>query len=247
VTGLEESVGGALHWPELLRITESDTPAVLLRTLLRHGEQLLTPLGLSISVSQPTGLVPDVARLPPQGEWMTVSSEGIASDLAAVEAAAGEGPTLTARDERRRVVQDNLAVSEEWPAWRAAALARGVGAVAALPMTRSDGSWMGVIAGYTSAADPLPLRTLASLAAHAVVVLDNLTIYLGARTKASGLEQAMASSSVIEQAKGVLMMRERISADTAWEYLLRTSAGTRRSVEDIAQDLVSKAAAGDLR
>ncbi|MFA9446069.1 ANTAR domain-containing protein [Egicoccus sp. AB-alg6-2] len=58
------------------------------------------------------------------------------------------------------------------------------------------------------------------------------------------LEEALASRAVIEQAKGVLMAREQIDADTAFAWLREASMTSNRKLRSIAQDLVDRVASG---
>lgn len=54
----------------------------------------------------------------------------------------------------------------------------------------------------------------------------------------SQLERALETRDIIGQAKGVLMARQRITADTAFELLVRASQRTNIKVRDVAAELV---------
>ena len=56
------------------------------------------------------------------------------------------------------------------------------------------------------------------------------------------LMRAMASRAVIEQAKGVIVARERCTPDDAFEVLRRASQRENVAVRELAQQLVSNAA-----
>lgn len=54
------------------------------------------------------------------------------------------------------------------------------------------------------------------------------------------LARALESRPVIEQAKGILMARERCTEDEAFEMLRRASQRTNRRLADLARELVLK-------
>jgi AmiR/NasT family two-component response regulator len=55
----------------------------------------------------------------------------------------------------------------------------------------------------------------------------------------SQLQEALASRDIIGQAKGIIMERNRVDADTAFEMLKSLSQRTNRKLRDIAQDVVN--------
>ena len=57
---------------------------------------------------------------------------------------------------------------------------------------------------------------------------------------ADNLRIAMASRATIEQAKGILMARGGISADQAFEMLVRASQRENRKLRDVATELVDR-------
>jgi AmiR/NasT family two-component response regulator len=56
------------------------------------------------------------------------------------------------------------------------------------------------------------------------------------------VQAALTSRAVIEQAKGILMAQSHVSADDAFEVLVRASQRENRKVRDIAADIVRRAA-----
>jgi AmiR/NasT family two-component response regulator len=57
---------------------------------------------------------------------------------------------------------------------------------------------------------------------------------------ADGLQQALSSRVVIEQAKGILMSTGDVDADTAFECLRRTSRDNNRKLREVAQEIVDR-------
>jgi AmiR/NasT family two-component response regulator len=73
---------------------------------------------------------------------------------------------------------------------------------------------------------------------YAAVAAGNLHAYRGARDMADNLRAALESRAVIDQAKGVLVERYKLTPDRAFEMLAQASMHANRKVRDIADDLV---------
>jgi hypothetical protein len=71
--------------------------------------------------------------------------------------------------------------------------------------------------------------------------IDNAIAYAEADARAKHLESALFSRAVIEQAKGILMERERCGADGAFEILRDRSQRTDVKVAVVAQQIVAEA------
>lgn len=78
-----------------------------------------------------------------------------------------------------------------------------------------------------------------TLARQAGAVLANAAALIGAELTNQHLEEALASRDLIGQAKGILMAREGIDADAAFDILRRASQRTDRKLRDIAAEVVS--------
>jgi hypothetical protein len=76
-------------------------------------------------------------------------------------------------------------------------------------------------------------ETFAGYAAVAVAV-DNAALYHAAADTALQISRALQSRAVIEQAKGIIMTRQRCTADEAFHLLARTSQHRNQKLRDIA-------------
>ena len=76
------------------------------------------------------------------------------------------------------------------------------------------------------------------IAAVAAAAIGNLSLHRAAVERAANLEAALASRAVIEQAKGILMERHKVSADVAFHLLARASMNTHIKVRILADHLV---------
>jgi AmiR/NasT family two-component response regulator len=59
-----------------------------------------------------------------------------------------------------------------------------------------------------------------------------------ARNLAANLQAALNSRAVIDQAKGILMERHKLTADQAFKFLAQASMAANRKLRDIAGHLV---------
>jgi GAF domain-containing protein len=73
---------------------------------------------------------------------------------------------------------------------------------------------------------------------YAAIAAGNLHAFRSARDKADNLARALESRAVIDQAKGVLVERFRVTPDQAFQLLARASMDTNRKVRDVADHLV---------
>jgi GAF domain-containing protein len=76
------------------------------------------------------------------------------------------------------------------------------------------------------------------LGPYAAVATANMYAYQSARDMAENLEAALESRAVIDQAKGILMERHKLTADQAFQVLVRTSMTTNTKLRNVADDLV---------
>ena len=92
---------------------------------------------------------------------------------------------------------------------------------------------------YVQAGGPPEERAAAAaVAVHAAVPVANAWLYAEAVRRADNLELALTSRAVIEQAKGILMGRLRVTADQAFAALVRTSNDRNVKLRDVAQSVV---------
>jgi AmiR/NasT family two-component response regulator len=78
-----------------------------------------------------------------------------------------------------------------------------------------------------------------SFGSYAAVAVGNLYAYRSARDLADSLRTALDSRAVIDQAKGILVERYRLTPDQAFQLLARVSMNANRKVRDVADHLVS--------
>jgi GAF domain-containing protein len=80
--------------------------------------------------------------------------------------------------------------------------------------------------------------TATRFALYAAVAAGNLHTYRSALDRADNLRTALESRGIIDQAKGILMDRHKLTADQAFYVLAQMSMNTNHKVRAIASDLV---------
>jgi GAF domain-containing protein len=73
---------------------------------------------------------------------------------------------------------------------------------------------------------------------YAAVATGNLYAYQNARDMAGNLQTALESRAVIDQAKGILIERHRLTPDQAFQLLAQVSMNANWKLRDVADHLV---------
>ena len=81
-------------------------------------------------------------------------------------------------------------------------------------------------------------QAVGEFAAYAGAALINMDALQDALDLAANLQKAMQFRSVIEQAKGILIERHKLTADQAFRVLADASMRANRKLRDVAEDLV---------
>jgi GAF domain-containing protein len=117
-----------------------------------------------------------------------------------------------------------------------------VGALSSLsvPLAIGEGvsAALNIYAREANAFDVDSRSAATRFAPYAAVALANMHSYQDARKMADNLEVALQSRAIIDQAKGILMERYKLTADNAFQVLARASMTSNTKVRDIAENLV---------
>jgi hypothetical protein len=169
------------------------------------------------------------------------TSAQVAADLDTVQYRAGRGPCLEAAGTGGVRVLGDSRTDRRWPELaRAAAEAELRGLVSA--GFSPGGSVTGGLNLYLQPAlgSDAGLRERAEqFAVHASVTAANALLYARTAQLAEHLQVALDSRAVIDQAKGILMERFRLTAAQAFEALTRVSNQTNTKVRDVAAHVVA--------
>lgn len=173
-------------------------------------------------------------------EVLTPVSTGPVSDvLDALQKQLGEGPCLDAMAHRAPVYAEDLAETTPWPRFAPAAVEAGVRSIFALSLSANQTlGALNCYSGYPRAFGGADRARAVMLATLAALALSNAEERRAEDTRIADLEAGLVTRTVIGQAQGILMERERIGADQAFDILRRASQRLNVKLRDIAQGLV---------
>jgi hypothetical protein len=150
-----------------------------------------------------------------------------------------EGPCLDAISHRVVVAADDLVTDPRWPRFGPRAVAAGIRCVLALPL--AEDARQGVLslyARYPSAFGVVDRGKAVILASLATLSLAAAHSHEAEELRAENLHSALTTRELIGQAEGILMERERITANEAFDILRRASQHLNVKLRAVAQNLV---------
>lgn len=172
-------------------------------------------------------------------------SDGLPSGLDQRQYENGSGPCVAAADTGREQYSPDLTVEARWPGYTRYALSEGVRSVLAVPLEVTDGrgAALNLYAEQPGALAEGRERARGFAARVADAVTTALHLEHRAQS-AADVRTALLSRSVIDQAIGILMARERIDANRALERLRRASQDRNVKLRDLCGQLVARTADG---
>jgi GAF domain-containing protein len=180
----------------------------------------------------------------PAGVFFTpVETSAVAGTLDRVQYRTGQGPCLDAArsDGPAYAASDDLATEVRWPHFVEAAAEHGVAAVLSTDLhTHGPVAVGGALNLYSTKArglDDHDRHAALLLATHASLALAHTVATERAMLHNQNLHRASESRDVIGQAKGILMARQGMTADEAFEVLSHTSQNLNMKLVDLARTL----------
>jgi hypothetical protein len=169
-------------------------------------------------------------------------SSGLPSGLDLRQYENGSGPCVDAAETGSVQYAPDLATEARWPAYTEYALATGVRCVLALPLA-VEGERCAALNYYGLEPDCLARGQDAAhaFAERAAYAVNEALRMERQQASAADVRTALLSRSVIDQAVGMLMARERIDAHRALERLRRASQHRNVKLRDLCGELVARA------
>ena len=199
--------------------------------------QKVTDLAARVLPGEPATSVTIVS----DGRSATVAaSDPLARELDHVQYARGSGPCLEAALTGQVTELLDTRTDQRWGAFPQIAAGRGCRGVLSFPLPPQE-LMTGGLNVYARTARPLDERirqVAARFAAYAVVPVSNMYLYESAVDRAGHLGAALDSRAVIDQAKGILMERYKLSAGQAFGTLAQVSMANNTKVRDVAEHFV---------
>jgi GAF domain-containing protein len=170
-----------------------------------------------------------------------VSTGQLATDLDETQYERGHGPCLHAARTGELTEIADTRTDDRWPDYMPRAAEHGNLSSLSVPLAIDDEQVSGALKLYARRADAFDAEARAAatrFGPYAAVAAGNLHAYQSARDMADNLQAALESRAVIDQAKGVLVERFRLTPDQAFQRLAEASMHANRKVRDIADELV---------
>jgi GAF domain-containing protein len=190
--------------------------------------------------SLPGRLEASVTLLTGDDPVTAVTTGQLALDLDHAQYACGHGPCLHAAAVGEPTEIEDARADPRWRDFLDIAVRHGCLSSLSLPLPLHErvAGALNIYARSAAAFDEQTRQFARRFASYGAVVAGNMLVYESALDRAKNLEAALASRAVIDQAKGILMERFKMTADQAFQALARASMETNTKVRDIAERFV---------
>src|SRR5215216_4757085 len=152
----------------------------------------------------------------------------------------GYGPCMDAGRAGQMFLIDDMRTEQRWPDYAQHAVAHGVLSSLSVPLP-FQGATIGALntyAGHPQFIDDHDVELAEEVAAWVAIAIGNAEAAASTSEDLTQLRTAMMSRACIEQAKGILMERHKITEDEAFTILTHASQVTNTKLRDIASELV---------
>ena len=180
----------------------------------------------------------DVLIITEPGEYRSVAAtSSLAADLDQLQRRHRQGPCLDAAVGETMVLCNDLRHDPRWPDYTASALEAGVHATLSFQLYThhhrpTQRAALNLVSRQPEAFDPDAQSVAAMLATHAAITLI-------AQDRDAQFLSALATRDAIGQAKGMIMERFGIDAQTAFELMKRLSQDSNTRIVDLAAKIVA--------
>jgi GAF domain-containing protein len=154
-----------------------------------------------------------------------------------------EGPCITCMQSRRATVSGSLGSDGRWPHFGGRVARMGVHSALSLPLMVGE-EVLGAINTYANSRDAFGERAVrlgSQFAGPAAVSVYNAQLLAEAHERTEQLQRALDSRAVIDQAIGIIRSRSGVSAQVAFDRLIRMSQTENVKLHVIAARLVEEA------
>ena len=152
------------------------------------------------------------------------------------------GPCLDAGRGGVVLLIRDMRTEDRWPDYSPEAVKAGVLSSLSVPLPIQE-DVVGALNIYATTPDAFSdedIERAEAFAAYAAIAVSNANTFVSTAETAEQMKAAMMSRVEIEQAKGILMAREGITADAAFEVLVRASQRENRKLREIAREIVAR-------
>jgi GAF domain-containing protein len=150
------------------------------------------------------------------------------------------GPCVDAGRSGQLFIIQDMQTDQRWPDYARQTAAHGVGSSLSVPLP-FQAATIGALNNYSTRTDAFGADDVAvgeEVASWVAFSVANASAAASMVDEAANMRAAMVMRGTIEQAKGILMERYRITDDHAFGLLSTASQHTGRKLREVAQDLV---------
>jgi GAF domain-containing protein len=151
----------------------------------------------------------------------------------------GYGPCMDAGRAGQIFLVDDMRTEQRWPDYAQNVVAYGVLSSLSVPLP-FQGVTIGALntyGGRPQVIDDSDLELAEEVAAWVAIAVGNAEAAARTSDDLTQLRTAMMSRALIEQAKGILMERHKITEDEAFTMLTHASQQTKTNLRDVAAEL----------
>lgn len=171
----------------------------------------------------------------------TAAHEGqMALDADELQYERGYGPCLDAGRSGLVFLIDDMRTDDRWPDYTRHAAEHGIGSSLSVPLPFQAGT-LGALNNYSTrphAFTDEDVELAGTVAPWVAYAVNHASQAASAAEETANMTAAMATRAGIEQAKGILMERHRLTADQAFTLLTKASQHTGIKLRDVADELV---------
>ena len=175
----------------------------------------------------------------------TAAHDGqMALDADELQYARDYGPCVDAGRSGQVFLVDDMRTDTRWADYAHHAADRGIGSSLSVPLPFQSAT-LGAMNNYGTrprAFTQGDVEVAKAIAPWLAYVVSHATATVSATEETANMWAAMATRSGIEQAKGILMERHRLTPDQAFTVLTTSSQHTGRKLRDVAAELVATGA-----
>jgi GAF domain-containing protein len=165
----------------------------------------------------------------------------IAVDADELQYQRGYGPCLDAGRSGEVFVVADMESEDRWPDYAVHAAGLGIGSSLSIPLP-FQGATIGALNNYAlrpGAFGEPDVRLGEEVAAFVAIAVGNAEAAARATDDVANMRRAMESRAVIEQAKGILMERYKVTSEQAFTLLTHSSQRTNVKLRDVADELTA--------
>ncbi|WP_104179582.1 GAF and ANTAR domain-containing protein [Arthrobacter sp. B0490] len=202
-------------------------------------------LAEAVKRSIPGSLGAGVSLLDDQGRRRSTGyTDDVVAEADALQYDLSQGPCLTAWAAEATVQIDDVRTDDRWPLWQEAVRHLPLRSTLSTALVH-NGRSLGALKVYSPLPSAFSLqdrRQLVLLASPAATLLGNVQPDSSPAAASKALRDALGTRDLISSARGVLMERHGLDADTAMRRLLSEASMTRVDLRTVALSVIDGAA-----